>query len=63
MVLVHRISGSVLRAARGIHAETAVVRSKPEPPQTQFSDGHRMSNMEEEDEVRSPELWTILVWK
>lgn len=34
-------------------------RSKPQPPQTQFSDGHRMSNMEGEDEVLSPGLWTI----
>lgn len=31
-------------------------RSKPQPPQTQFSDGHRMSNMEGEDEVLSKEL-------
>lgn len=31
-------------------------RSKPRPPQTQFSDGHRMSNMEGEDEVLSPGL-------
>lgn len=31
-------------------------RSKPQPPQTQFSDGHRMSNMEGEDEVLSPGL-------
>lgn len=31
-------------------------RSKPQPPQMQFSDGHRMSNMEGEDEVLSPGL-------
>lgn len=31
-------------------------RSKPQPPQTQFSDGHRMSNTEGEDEVLSPGL-------
>lgn len=31
-------------------------RSKPRPPQTQFSDGHRMSNMEGKDEVLSPGL-------
>lgn len=59
--LVHRISGSVLGAARGSHVETAVVRSKLEPPQTQFSDGHRMSNMERGERMRcaaqSPELF------
>lgn len=46
---MQQISGSfLLRAARGSHAETAVVRSKPESPLMQLSDGHYVSNMEGE---------------
>lgn len=60
MVSVHRVSGSILGAVGGGDAETAALRSKPEPPQMQFSDGRCMSNTEREDEVLSPKLSTLL---